>query len=231
MINAKKIIKKLKGNKSLRTDEQLAEYLGVHFTTLSGWKKRNTINIDLIMEKFPGINMNWLLYDEDSENYGNEFDTFGLDDDQAKDLIDEVFGTKRVKEKQESYSSEKSNYSKIPVYHGVSAGEPTQHYDSPKEFIRLDHIVNKNYVGITVNTSDYKDYGFEKGDILLVDTMRAPMNENLVLIDINNSYGLFVYLDKGKDIEIKNFNDGKINQFDEDMTVIGVVVSKMKKLL
>lgn len=221
MINTSIIIDKLKKFLALKTDTELANYLGIHHSTLAGWKMRETINIDIILEKVNNIDLNWLLYEQEIQI--------------PKKYKSEKPEKIKVNEEPAEYSTRigdnKKEYTKIPVFHGVSAGKPTQHYDSPKEFIRLDHIVNKNYVGITVNTSDYKDYGFEKGDILLVDTMRAPMNENLVLIDINNSYGLFVYLDKGKEIEIKNFNDGKINQFNEDMTVIGVVVSKMKKLL
>jgi SOS-response transcriptional repressor LexA len=221
MINSNNIIEKLKEHLSIYTDESLSKYLGIHQSTLSGWRKRNTINIELIIEKVNNIDMNWLLYDQELEN------------------TDEHSSKKpkkyEVNEMQVEYSSDdrilSKGYTKIPVYHGVSAGSPTQHFDSPKEFIRLDHIVNKNYVGISVNTDEYKGYGFDKGDILLVDTMRTPMNENLVLIEINNSYGMYVYLDIESEIKVKGFNNKEATLFNENMTIVGVVVSKMKKLL
>lgn len=219
--NVSKIIDKLKEYFNVKTDTDLAKSLGMSVSTVSNWRIRDSINYEIIFQNVKNVDYNWLLFDKEYEN--------------QEEFKHEKTENIKVSEEKVEYntraSEPKKEYIKIPVYHGVGAGNPTEHYDLPKEFIRIDHIVNKNYVGVTVNTADYKDYGFEKGDVLLVDTMRAPKDENLVLIDIDNRYGLFVYLDKGKEIEIKNFNDGKISRFLENMTVVGVVVTKMKHLI
>lgn len=39
----------------------LAQKLGVSATTLSNWKKRNTINYDILFTKCEGVNFNWLF--------------------------------------------------------------------------------------------------------------------------------------------------------------------------
>lgn len=61
--NAKNILERVKIFLNLRIDTELAEYLGIAQNTLSGWKTRNSIDYDLIIDKLKdkNINLNWLL--------------------------------------------------------------------------------------------------------------------------------------------------------------------------
>jgi len=55
------IINRLKATLDLKTDLDLANYLGVSSNTIATWKKRNSINYDLIFSKSDSINLHWLL--------------------------------------------------------------------------------------------------------------------------------------------------------------------------
>jgi hypothetical protein len=46
---------------NVKTNIELAEKLGVSPTSISNWKKRNTIDYNLVFTKCEGINWNWLL--------------------------------------------------------------------------------------------------------------------------------------------------------------------------
>lgn len=55
------IINKIKFYLGLDTDTQFAEYLGTTQSNIATWRKRNTINYDLIIAKCPNIDANWLI--------------------------------------------------------------------------------------------------------------------------------------------------------------------------
>lgn len=49
----------------LRSDTELAEFLGIPQPTLATQKSRNSLNIELIIEKCNDLNTNWLLNGEE----------------------------------------------------------------------------------------------------------------------------------------------------------------------
>jgi len=55
------IINKLKEHLNIKFDKELADFLGIKPNTVATWKKRNTIDIDIIMSKCDLIDANWLL--------------------------------------------------------------------------------------------------------------------------------------------------------------------------
>jgi len=55
------IINKIKFYLGIETDTQFAEYLGTTQSNIATWRKRNTINYDLIIAKCPNIDANWLI--------------------------------------------------------------------------------------------------------------------------------------------------------------------------
>ena len=70
------IINQIKLHLGIKTDSEFAEFLGVKQPTISTWRKRNTIDYDLIITKCNDIDANWLLTGEGemlkSENTSTE---------------------------------------------------------------------------------------------------------------------------------------------------------------
>ena len=58
------IINQIKLHLGIKTDSEFAEFLGVKQPTISTWRKRNTIDYDLIITKCNNIDANWLLTGE-----------------------------------------------------------------------------------------------------------------------------------------------------------------------
>jgi transcriptional regulator with XRE-family HTH domain len=69
------IIKRLKQITGEKNERQLAARLGVAQSTMSTWKKRNSIDIKLIIEQFPAININYLIYGVSDEVIKEEINT------------------------------------------------------------------------------------------------------------------------------------------------------------
>ena len=55
------IVKRAKRVMDMRTDSELADYLGVSRGTVSNWCTRNSIDFPLLLKKFHGVDYNWLL--------------------------------------------------------------------------------------------------------------------------------------------------------------------------
>ncbi len=64
--NSKEILKRIKLQLGIRTDEELANYLGVAKPTINTWKTRNTIDFKLLLEKIDKSDWNYILYGEAS---------------------------------------------------------------------------------------------------------------------------------------------------------------------
>lgn len=60
-INKSEILDNIKSLYNLKTDTQLAEKLGVKSQTISTWRNRNSIDIELIYSKCEFIDGNYLL--------------------------------------------------------------------------------------------------------------------------------------------------------------------------
>lgn len=58
------IINQIKSYLRIKTDSDLADYLGTTQSNIATWKKRNTINYELIIAKCPNIDANWLITGE-----------------------------------------------------------------------------------------------------------------------------------------------------------------------
>lgn len=62
--NAKEIIDRLKLALKLKTDTELAKYLGISQSTVSTWKSRNSLDYELVIAKCKHVNLHWLLTGE-----------------------------------------------------------------------------------------------------------------------------------------------------------------------
>lgn len=70
MVNVSEIIQRLKDHLDVKTNVALAEVLGVTKATVGKWVSRNTIDYSLILDKFPDMDMNWLLLGKDIPERG-----------------------------------------------------------------------------------------------------------------------------------------------------------------
>ncbi|MDK7375944.1 helix-turn-helix domain-containing protein [Weeksella virosa] len=55
------ILNQIKKHLKFKTDTEFADFLGVKQPTISTWRKRNTIDYDLIIAKCDNIDANWLM--------------------------------------------------------------------------------------------------------------------------------------------------------------------------
>lgn len=62
------IINEIKLHLGIKTDVELADYLGVSQPTISLWRKRNTLDYDLIISKCNNINGHFLITGKGSIN-------------------------------------------------------------------------------------------------------------------------------------------------------------------
>lgn len=59
------ILERVKISYDLRTDADLADFLGVKQNTIATWKRRGSVNLELILSKCHMNNANWLIYNEE----------------------------------------------------------------------------------------------------------------------------------------------------------------------
>lgn len=55
------IINEIKSHLNIKTDSEFADFLGIKQPTVSTWRKRNTIDYELIIAKCDKIDGHWLL--------------------------------------------------------------------------------------------------------------------------------------------------------------------------
>lgn len=60
-IDKKNILNEIKSTYKFKKDSEFARFLGIKPQTLASWYSRNTFDIDLLYEKCPNINADWLL--------------------------------------------------------------------------------------------------------------------------------------------------------------------------
>jgi hypothetical protein len=91
------ILERLKEALNFQKDVELADFLGVAQNTISAWRKRDSMNYDLLFSKcLPyNIDLNWLIYGEMMPNEIKKNPTFllqsvGIDgDDEREDFTEE----------------------------------------------------------------------------------------------------------------------------------------------
>ena len=77
--NSSNIIDRAKEVLELNSDSDLANLLGVHRATVSGWRKRNSLDVRDLLTKLAGINVHWLVtgegqpfFDQAKQNLASE---------------------------------------------------------------------------------------------------------------------------------------------------------------
>ena len=223
MINVKKIVEKLKEYLNIRTDDQLAEYFGVHYSTVSGWKKRNSISVELIMEKVKDIDMNWLLYDHDIEKT-NDYSkvkekSHTLREGEVEYLEDEVMG----------------NLLDIDVYDIPAYGSETglvnfDEYPHSTKKLYLGFNIDVKYLkGVKLTGNSMEGSGICNGDYVFYRTDDKAYNNRQVLAKLNGAFIVkTLKKENGSITLISDYAEGsrKLEVMDDDhLEIIGIVVA------
>jgi len=82
--NANIILDRIKEAYNMRSDVELARFLDRDATTISSWRKRNTIDWDLILAKCKDINRNYLI-DGDTPIFSYDIKPSGLETKDAEE--------------------------------------------------------------------------------------------------------------------------------------------------
>lgn len=69
------IFNRLKQIKGMESDAQLADFLGVTAATLSNWRRRNSLDYDVLLSKCEDVDLNYLLFGEQKAYSTNQSDT------------------------------------------------------------------------------------------------------------------------------------------------------------
>jgi hypothetical protein len=59
--DAKAIVERLKSHYRFAEDKELAEFLGTNNQKVYNWKKRNTVDLKMVLAKCPDVDLNWLF--------------------------------------------------------------------------------------------------------------------------------------------------------------------------
>lgn len=224
MINSNKIIEKLKEHIGVHTDENLSKYLGIHQSTLSGWRKRNTINIELIIEKIDDVDMNWLLYEHDIEKSNNDYSKVKpriskikdegieyLHDQEIEDILNiEVYDVPAYGSETGLVNMEEYPHSTKKLYIGMKI--------APK-FLKGVRVIGNSMEGSGINNNDYvlyrtDDKAYNNRQVL------ANLNGALIVKTLKKENGGIVlysdYSDQSKPIPVGD---------DDNLNIIGIVVA------
>lgn len=82
LINKSLILNRIKFIKKMSTDKELAELLEITVATLSNWRRRDSIDYDLILSKCRDIDTEWLIYGENLHNL-----TTSVDDNSVENSV------------------------------------------------------------------------------------------------------------------------------------------------
>lgn len=156
-------------------DAEIAEYIGVKAGTISGWRKRDTLNYPLILEKFGNLNLQSILFDEfDSDNLKSST----VDDSALYRLPDA------------------DEFATIPFYPSAktSAGDGLLPVDREPLYIKLRHYYISNTLQTTAHSlvaitiqGDSMAHELRPGDMIIVDQARRQIQEGrMYVVRIND---------------------------------------------
>jgi len=75
--SAKNILERAKAYLGIKSDKELVEMLGIAQSTLSSWKKRESIDLDSIIALCEGADLNWLILGKGGDQISKLTDSVG----------------------------------------------------------------------------------------------------------------------------------------------------------
>lgn len=88
--NVNYLLDRVKKGLGFKTSKELASYLGVNSSTVSAWKKRNSVDYDLLFTKCKSLSKDWLLTGEGEMFAKKEGDHQKEGENIAKDVFNET---------------------------------------------------------------------------------------------------------------------------------------------
>lgn len=73
IFDTSQILERIQKTYGLKSDSDVARFLGVSRGVVSGWKGRNTFDWELLFEKCGQEDLNWLIFGKEPENTGTPF--------------------------------------------------------------------------------------------------------------------------------------------------------------
>jgi len=204
---AKEIIHRLKSMLEIKTDAELANYLGLAETTIATWKRRGTVDIPLIIEKVDELSLDELIYGSTQSESSAKLTVYGLD-------------------------SGGGNIA-VPLYSSrVSAGRPLEVTEDVEGYIYPNKRFHKGTFMVGVQGDSMTGVGIMDGDKLLVDTLKEPREGNIVIARVDGALTVKTlnFSDGGVLLSPENPKYEPI-QVDEDTAIIGVVVATQRDFI
>ncbi len=214
--NVEFILKRLKSILKVESDTSLSESIGVTPQVISNWRKRNTIDYDIVFTiclKLK-IDLNWLIYGIESKTGINDISSYGdinaiskgqVKNGQVKGQVlgqvsdtDALYKEGKKVDVQHEDKSVMNNVSGIPFYEQLyaTAGNFTDllNTSKPSSFINLPQIEDCTAV-LPVYGSSMKGL-IEPGDLIAIKELagRSEFDPTVPYLVITNEHRMIKYL-------------------------------------
>jgi SOS-response transcriptional repressor LexA len=204
------IIDRLKLALGITKNKELADILGISANTVSSWKSRDSIDLELIVAKCESVSVDWLLRGEGEPTDSREAVLFRAVANEISKSRDEPSSLHFPVPSRTHHSALPSMNVDAPIFSDVSAGPPSitqsDYWTTLREKLGLDP--NRHLI-ITVASDADTSSGFHEGDTVVVD-MNASVRS-----------GSWVFGSRGGRPALFRFG-GVGNQ--DDVSVAGVVI-------
>ena len=210
----------------------LASHLGIKPNTISAWKKRNSINYELIFAKCANIRKDWLLTGEGEMYIEEKKESLKPEKAPEEDRLTAI--EKQIKELQKALqpAPEPLEQVQIPLYqHAVSAGPACIVSEEIEEYLSVPKKIARHpreTFAVKASGDSMKGEDIREGDIIICDSKTAVKTGNIVIASIDGAQTLKkIVIDQGAvTLKPANHKHDPIPITDEsDLTILGVVIA------
>lgn len=191
----------------VKTNRAVAERLGVSEQAVSNWKKRQTIDWDLLHNKAAGVDWDWLMTGHESKSSA------------WKGLDMEVVGTK------DPPKGTTADVMLSPAH----CGDAAEIFEGVAAQIDIAKYHNEHTFYVVARGESMTGIGIEEGDMLLIDVEREPKNGNIVLVRIADKVSVKRLKKNGEEVLLTPENpEYEPIPLSKDVRVLAVVLRAEK---
>ena len=215
----------------------LASHLGIKPNTISAWKKRNSINYELIFAKCANIRKDWLLTGEGEMYIEEKKESLKPEKPPEEDRLTAIENQLKDLQKAVQAQPEPPEQVQIPLYqHAVSAGPACVVSEEIEEYLSVPKKIARHpretfavkASGDSMKGDSMKGEDIREGDIIICDSKAAVKTGNIVIASIDGAQTLKkIVIDQGAvTLKPANHKHDPIPITDEsDLTILGVVIA------